>query len=834
MGFVNSPAFFQRKMDQLFSRYRWQSAIPYMDDLIIWSSSIEEHLQHIENALSIFASHNLTLAPEKGHVAYTQIEVLGHKVGRLGLATVSEKIDAMRRLPLPRTVGELESSLSLFGYYRQFIPSFSQIAYPLHQLRAKAREGSSIVFKDAQPQEGQVHWNQHSRKSLDALWTADCTEAYEHLKRRLCSTAVLAAPQFDQPFILYTDASYRGFGVALHQKDPQTGKERPVLFLSRNLRKEEKNYAPTELECGAVVWALRRLQHFVDGADVHVFTDHQALQWILSYKDAVKNNDRLMRWSLELRRYGDKLKITHRPGNRHGNVDALSRLIAPSLSPDHPLDDLEGEVFITIDVSEVWSLHYERDRTWKRLWVALGNNKSKNHFLRLDDRLYLVDTTSGLRRLCLPAAKTTQYIVFAHEQLAHGGVDKTYRRLHRDVYHPRLLTLVKDTLAQCGSCALNRIPTMNRTELQPIPTAATPFRIIGIDWVTGLPPCRSIYFKETFDAFMTVVDTFTKTVVLVPCCKTDSAQVSAQRFFYFVHRHHGLPDTIISDRDPRFTSSFWQSLCELTGVRQAMSTAYHPQTDGQSEKTNQVVEVALRHYIDEFAGLLWVDALVEVEFAINSARSWATAQTPFSLLYGAEVRDGLTTAAEGRVARAHLEVEDKDARTFQALRWRRRSEAFDSILFAQVRMSLYHDDSANPLPVFQPGDRVMLRTKDFLRFKDPDFPRKLGPQFVGPFTVLAKVGKLAYRLSLPPSWQLHPVINVTKLARAPSDDSQMPRLTNLMPIPLQIEAERRVDNRLQYLIRYSDDVIWEDADLVSQSSPDLVANWHPPSQPTIS
>lgn len=346
MGFKNSPSFFQRKMDQLLARWRWQSVIAYIDDLIIWSNDAEQHAKDVANVLEALDKVNLTLNPSKAHVGYFETSVLGHKVGRLGLGTTKEKTEAMINLRRPQTLKELEMVIGTFGYYRHFIPNFAQVASALYDAKTRLTSKFSLFYKkqDRPLPRGKPTMHYDQVKSHRLEWTEECETSFKKLKDILSSATVLMAPIWDEPFILYCDASYDGYGAALHQIpkgcERKRRNERPILYLSRGLSKHEDNYAPTELECGCLVWAIGKLSHYLDGADMEVVTDHSALQWILKLREtpSTRHNNRLLRWSIFLSQYAGKMKITHRAGAIHGNVDGLSRLISKVANEDVPID----------------------------------------------------------------------------------------------------------------------------------------------------------------------------------------------------------------------------------------------------------------------------------------------------------------------------------------------------------------------------------------------------------------------------------------------------------------------------------------------------------------
>ena len=794
MGCKTTPSYVQRKVDSLLSRYCWQCCVAYLDDLIVWSPTAEQHAKDLTNILEIFQRSGLTLSASKARIGYFNTQVLGHKVGRLGLGTVEEKIKAMQELQTPQNLKDLESMLGLFGYYRHFIPNFAQVANPLHIVKTAVTKGYQVIFKNQKVVNTNgkpcIAYEKAARKKIE--WNEACDAAVKSLKDALSKAPVLAPPQWDQPFVLYCDASYDGFGVALHQLpagvEPKRQNERPILYMSRTLSKHEANYAPTELEAACVIWAIHKLPHYLDGATMDIITDHRALQWLLQVKDAPsgKHNNRLLRWSLLISQYADKINVVHRPGRDHANADGLSRLvtlIAETNPTPLPLDSPEVQS-ILLSNDHDWDALYKADPNLRLIYERLTHESAtldeqvSYHAFTLDPATHkLYCTFQGLQRLCLPIDIAREHIAFAHENFAHLSSEKVFDRLSRSYWHPKLYS---ECLRFCTDCASCREASIQRHKpwglAQPVLSPPIPFHTISMDFVTGLP--NSGTASEQFNAFLTVTCKATKVVRIIPCTTKDTAETTARRFFQVVYRYHGLPAVIVSDRDTRFTSAFWAELCQLCGIERAMSTAYNPQADGQAEKTNQTVEVALRHYVD-YTQQSWAQYIPQVEFAINSAKNSTTGMSPYRALYGVDVRDALEHLA------GIPEVRHPTTKSFSDEIQRVRTQMAGAIAFAQSRQAHYYD-AKHQLREFKVGDSVMLDTKNV------NIPgvanNKLGPRRIGPFKILERHGRLAYKLLLPDGYKIHPVFSVAKLEPATQTEFQHSRPPPVIE-PVQFEPE---------------------------------------------
>lgn len=325
MGLANAPGFFQHRMEDLFAGYLWKYVLVYIDDIIIFSRNLDEHLHHLEHVLDILDASGVSLSISKCFFAFPSIQALGHHVSRLGLSTVQEKTEAIRAMKFPTNLKQLETALGFFGYYRKFVPHYAAMAEKLNNLKTRGFKGVPIKR------------NARDRHATAALLSRLCPDKreqlkleaeFEELKSQLCAPTTLAYPDFERPFLLYVDGSQeRGFGVALHQIGDDNV-ERPILYLSKTLSPSERLYWSTELETAALVWALQKLQQYTDHGKVTVYVDHQAI--VQSFKDMGaakgKRSERLTNWKLFLSRYQGRMDIIHVPGKQHINADGLSRL----------------------------------------------------------------------------------------------------------------------------------------------------------------------------------------------------------------------------------------------------------------------------------------------------------------------------------------------------------------------------------------------------------------------------------------------------------------------------------------------------------------------------
>ncbi|CAM4676289.1 unnamed protein product [Lepidochelys kempii] len=292
-GLRNAPATFQRLVDGLLAGLG-EYAVAYLDDVAIFSDSWADHLEHLQKVLERIREAGLTVKAKKCQIGLNRVTYLGHQVGQGTISPLQAKVDAIQKWPVPKSKKQVQSFLGLAGYYRRFVPHYSQIAAPLTDLTKKKQPNA-------------------------VQWTGRCQKAFNKLKATLMSDPVLRAPDFDKPFLVTTDASERGVGAVLMQKGPDQ-EFHPVVFLSKKLSERESNWSVTEKECYAIVYALEKLRPYVWGRRFHLQTDHAALKWLHTVKET---NRKLLRWSLALQDFD--FDIQHISGASNKVADALSR-----------------------------------------------------------------------------------------------------------------------------------------------------------------------------------------------------------------------------------------------------------------------------------------------------------------------------------------------------------------------------------------------------------------------------------------------------------------------------------------------------------------------------
>ena len=579
-GLTNAPATFMTLMNDVFRKYLDQFVIIYLDDILIYSKSKEEHITHVRKVLDVLRTHKLYAKISKCEFFQKQVEYLGHFISQEGISVDKRKVEVLQKWPTPANISELRSFLGLASYYRKFVSHFFSIASPLTQL----------LHKDQK-----YEWNEDREKS------------FQELKQHLTSAPVLLLPDPTKPFSVAADASDLAIGAVLSQN--QGKGEQPVAYESRKLSPAEINYPIHEKELLAIVHALKLWRPYLEGTKFTVITDHASLEFIKSQSNLSR---RQARW-LEVLQFMD-FDIKYKPGKTNVVADALSR---------RPFLNNIGTVFTTLGTPAEIIQAYREDSYFREIFKKLkGENiadakviaRTKYYELR-DELIYLKDGN----RLAVPQNKSliTTLLQEHHDSktAGHFGVDKTYELLSRHFYWPKMIKDVKKYIQSCDICQRNKGSNVAPAGLlQLLDTPTTKWEQITMDFIVQLPPT-----KQGYDAIFVIVDRLIKRAHFIPIHTSATAPEIAKLFLNVIFKDHGLPRIIVSDRDAKFTSKFWQQLFKELGTTLSMSTSFHPQTDGQTERTNRTLEEMLRSYVN-YKQDNWDEYLPLAEFAYNNSK----------------------------------------------------------------------------------------------------------------------------------------------------------------------------------------------------------------------
>ncbi|KAL0544458.1 hypothetical protein IC582_019573 [Cucumis melo] len=713
-GLTNAPAVFMDLMNRVFREFLDTFVIVFIDDILIYSKTEAEHEKHLRMVLQTLRDNKLYAKFSKCEFWLKQVSFLGHVVSKAGVSVDPAKIEAVTGWTRPSTVSEVRSFLGLAGYYRRFVENFSRIATPLTQL---------------------------TRKGAPFIWSKACEDSFQNLKQKLVTTPVLTVPDGSGSFVIYSDASKKDLGCVLMQQG------KVVAYASRQLKSHEQNYPTHDLELAAVVFALKIWRHYLYGEKIQIFTDHKSLKYFFTQKEL---NMRQRRW-LELVKDYD-CEILYHPGNANVVADALSRKVSHSaalITRQAPLHrDLErAEIAVSVGAVTMQLAQLTVQPTLRQRIIDAQSNDpylvEKRVLAEAGQAVeFSLSSDGGLlfeRRLCVPSdsAVKTELLSEAHSSpfSMHPGSTKMYQDLKRVYWWRNMKREVAEFVSRCLVCQQVKAPRQKPAGLlQPLSIPEWKWENVSIDFITGLP--RTL---RGFTVIWVVVDRLTKSAHFVPGKSTYTASKWAQLYMSEIVRLHGVPVSIVSDRDARFTSKFWKGLQTAMGTRLDFSTAFHLQTDGQTERLNQVLE-------DMF-----------YQATIGMA--------PFEALYGKCCRSPVCWGVVGEQRLMGPELVQSTNEAIQKIRSRMHT--------AQCRQNSYADVRRNDLE-FEVGDKVFLKVapmRGVVRFERRG---KLSPRFVGPFEILERIGPVAYRLALPPSLStVHDVFHVSMLRKYVPDPSHV-------------------------------------------------------------
>lgn len=883
-GLTNAPASFQHLMNHNFRDMLDDFVIIYLDDILIFSKTIEEHIGHVRRVLQRLRDVGLYAKGEKCEFHQEHVEFLGFVITSKGLTMDKKKVQAVLEWPVPKSLSELRSFIGFANFYRRFIKSYSSVIHPLVAL---------------------------TRKGTPYVWSEECQKSFENLKQSFTQAGLLRHFDPSRPLVLETDASDYAVAGILSQVF-EDGVLYAIAFFSRKMTPAELNYEIHDKEMLAIVSAFKEWRHYLEGAShtIDVITDHRSLEYFTTTKQLTR---RQARWSEFLS--GFNFKIWYRTGAQSTKPDALTRrsdyhpLIKgsslseeanphnnrPLLKPDQyifgattrsaarnkqeraqnpdssepveglqPCDspqtsreddvprtstpepdsgndtalsqevasnsDYEGADIPTVETAAQFHeklLDAQRkDPFVKEVKENISSRTcpatmrryrmSPSGILLFEDAFYLPENLRLEAMQCEHDAPTA----------GHLGQKKTYQLVRRHYYWPTIKDDVKDFVSTCDMCA--RIKARRHApygELKSLPVPPYPWSSISMDLIEFLPKTANEY-----NSILVVVDRLTKMAVFIPTNTKMTAEDLARLFVTHVFSKHGVPDDIVSDRGSEFTSKFWTEFASLIGVKLRFSTAFHPQTDGQTERVNQSLEQYLRAYTN-YQQNDWVDLLPLAEFAYNNAPHAATGMSPFFANKGYNPQLSIKEFSSANKSPEACDVSTALRKLHEYLR--------DEVRKANETSAEKYNKSRSPMPTFEKDQLVWLSSRNLKTLRPA---KKLEHKYLGPFKIKKKLSDHTYKLQLPPTMRCHDVFNAQLLE--PYKKNHWPKRIQEPPPPVEVEdqleweveaiVDSRRDNRLAQPVRYlvkwlgydnPQDLTWQAPDTLTHCQ-ELVEQFH--------
>ena len=779
-GLTNAPATFQHMMNDIFRDLQGIFVIIYLDDILIFSKDRRSHVKHVQEVLRRLKANDLFCKPEKCEFFKSSVEYLGMIISKGTVAMDPAKVKAVSSWPRPERLKDVQAFIGFANFYRRFINGFSQLASPLTRLM---------------------------RKDTPWTWGTEEETAFTELKQAFTSAPILIMPDLTKAFILECDASDYATGAVLSQKTSD-GQTHPVAFYSKSLNNAERNYEIYDKELLAVIRALDEWRHYLEGGEypIEILSDHKNLLYFATARTLTR---RQARWSLFLSRFN--FRIVYRPGRLGGKPDALSRrsdlkpegidnaertLLDPSLfqlkAMRRGMTRIEGDQELlkqirrskAYDEELVEAIECLKGRAPRSLQKGLEEWNTEDGLVLYRGKVY-VPKDSELRR---------QIVSLHHDSLptGHPGRWKTYELVSRNYWWPGMSVFVEKYVTGCETCTR----TKNRNHqpsgpLQPNAVPRSPWEIISCDLITQLPK------SSGYDAIFVVVDRLTKQAHFLPTTSDVDSPGIAELFLNGIWKLHGTPKEVISDRGTQFTAKFLRQVFRRLGIKSALTTAYHPQADGQTERVNQELEQYLRAFINHRQSN-WASLLPMAEFAHNTRAHASTKCSPFKLIYGYEPHFAVLPSPVATVPAADQRIEELEEF---------RKEASAMLEVSADRMKQAYDAYVKETRPFKVGDLVWLEATNISITRT----RKLADRRLGPFKVLECRSDLNYRLELPHTMRIHDVFHKDLLT--PYAPDEIEGRTQPPPPPVVVDGDneyevdlimdaKQIRGRLHYLVHW--------------------------------
>lgn len=726
-GLVNAPATATRLMREVLRDLNTRTCFVYVDDIIVFASDVAQLIHRCRDIFTRLRSHNLKLKPGKCQFATESLHFLGHIITSDGVHMDPERSSSVSKFPVPRNHKDVRSFLGLCNYNRKFIRDFAKIAAPLHPLSS---EKNAFV------------------------WSTEAQVAFEALKLALTSTPVLVHFNPEAEHELRTDASAYAIGAVLYQKHQDPKQCGVITYFSKALDKAQRNYPTTERELLAAHMAVKELQHYLYGKRFTLVTDHQALKSIRNQKDP---HQRLARMIADLQGYD--FTVVYKSGKEHLDADCMSRLVpddqihckqdelrvtsldrvicnviridnetevqdgnsSESLRVDTAREQREDQLCRTyIDVLESTLLtSYEKERRARNFTIQAG---------------LLYRTCDDKRQLVVPARRRAAVLLSCHDVplAGHLGFARTLSMLADRYYWPKMRRDVKRHVASCVPCQMRK-PNNTRRQgfTKPLPVAEEVFDTVGIDLIVRLPhdKKRSVYYS----AILMCSDHLSKYVIAVPL-RDEKAETIIHAFFNHVIAKFGCPRLVISDRGSNISGEESKDFFKLFGIERQLTSAYRPQSNGQTERVNRTLKASLTAFVQSNQ-LNWSDYLQAIVFAYNITAHTVTRVTPYEMVFGRRPRipiDNIMSRNEF-IDPLHPAPGALSSETVRMLK--------QHIVDSQQRNKERLDRNLREC-TFKEGDLVLIERPTRMK----GAAMKLSYQYIGPYKITKRVNDLSFEI----------------------------------------------------------------------------------------
>jgi hypothetical protein len=686
-GLSNAPATFQRLMNEVLKQLNWKQCVVYLDDIIVFGKSYDEHLDNLNAVLKAVETANLKIKASKCEFCKTEVLYLGHKVSAQGISPDPAKIRTIADFEIPKTKRQLKEFLGAANFLRQYIPNFSKIANPLYELTSE-----KVKF----------------------CMTTCHLQALKNLKDAIINALTLSAPDYNLPFDVHTDASPKAIGAVLLQHN------KPIQCASRKLNESEEKKHIGEKEALAVLWASRVFKHYIHGREVTYHVDHKPLADLKFNKEPEQPLGKLT-----LRLQGSNYKIVYLPGKRNVIADWLSR----------PPEEMTSVVISSLELEVVDWVHEQRTDKRLQLIIEAIHSRQKTTpllapaFSKVFKKLKF---EHGIlcynKRIILPEAIRVPEIKRQHEFYCHQSAEKLYLRIRKDFYWPRMQQHIKDYCKRCDVCQKTKntiektqAPLLHLTDVK----ASYPFQLVSIDiqgpFVTSKSGKRYI---------MVAICYFSKWVI-AECTETCSALETANFIVKQIIFKFGPPMKLLMDQGKNFESKIVKELAKLYGIEKARSSPYHPEGNGAVERENRSIKEMLRCFTVK-EQLNWDQCIPNIIYTRNTTIHASTGYTPFEIVFGHAPKQSIQYDSTDKISEYIKKMQESTKMIEKEVK-----RNLEKAMAKNEKEFRKRNGERELVNNFKMNELVLLDNKAAAK---KGSTKKLEPKFIGPFRVTEVTG----------------------------------------------------------------------------------------------
>ena len=721
-GLSQAPAYFQLLIDQVLMDCG-DFAMGYLDDIIVFSKTEEEHLQHLEEIFKRLKHFDLKMKRQKSSFFKKHLQYLGHLVSEKGFEPLPEKLEAIRTMPHPKTAKEVKQFLGLIGYYRKFVPRFSDLSRPLTRL---------------------------TRHDAKFEWSLQCQKSFDHLRELLMQYPILRYPDPKRGYTVFTDASGIGWSGVLTQEYPDEKgrvKNHPICYVSGQFRGSQLNWAALTKEAYAIYMSIHRLVFYLSDADVTIKCDHLPLKKFLMKQTL---NSKVNNWAVELEQFN--LKLEWIMGSKNTLADMLSRLLEvypeAKLEPEPPgqefgcycfeemtpvqVDYIEEIETIKIEESENlkeiklplkdWQMELlqKHDSTCREVAKKLQQDKHMNNLFLIKNgiiyRLWCEDRRTS-DCVLVPEVLREPLLMLAHDYSGHNGFRRTYNAMKRQYYWPGMRKDILRHCKRCHQCALQNQGT-GEVGFDHFNVPSLPMEFICMDLVGPISPETSKGNRY----ILTVIDMLTGYTIAVPIMNKRSETV-CKAYRDSVYCIFGGSSRILTDNGTEFKSKEMRQICDELEIKQVFSPVYTPQSNGRLEGWHRFLKACIAKHI-RGADVEWDDLIPLAVSAYNFFPCQSSKESPFVLMFG---RDPITPIAKLLEPRLKFYGEKGEGINMNTLR------KLYTVVAENIRRAREKQPRQEPSP-------TKLQVNDLVLVKDPE-SAAFDPKYMPNYRITALYGR---------------------------------------------------------------------------------------------